>query len=102
MCICRVLLAFSGLFLASLAWAQEFLLPIAFAGLLSLLLTPTVSWLESHGFRRVVAVLTVVAVAFIIIGVLCAVVSAQALDLGVSRRRSAVLKSRKRSGEISR
>jgi predicted PurR-regulated permease PerM len=74
-------LAYFLLVLAALAWAKDFLLPLALAGLLSLLLTPTVSWLESRGFRRVVAVLSVVAIAFIIIGVLCTVVSTQALDL---------------------
>jgi predicted PurR-regulated permease PerM len=74
-------LAYFLLVLAALAWAKDFLLPLAFAGLLSLLLTPTVSWLESRGFKRVVAVLSVVAIAFIIIGALCAVVSTQALDL---------------------
>ncbi|MBW0001058.1 MAG: AI-2E family transporter [Verrucomicrobia bacterium] len=74
-------LAYFLLVLGTLAWAKDFLLPVAFAGLLSLLLTPTVSWLESRGFKRVVAVLSVVAIAFIIIGVLCAVVSTQALDL---------------------
>lgn len=81
------------LVLGALAWAKDFLLPIAFAGLLSLLLTPTVSWLERRGLRRVVAVLTVVAVAFIIIGVLCTVVSTQALDLvnSVPKYRSNIL-----------
>jgi predicted PurR-regulated permease PerM len=74
-------LAYFLLVLGALAWAKDFLLPLAFAGLLSLLLTPTVSWLESHGFKRVVAVLSVVAIAFIIIGGLCTVVSTQALDL---------------------
>lgn len=74
-------LAYFLFVLAALAWAKDFLLPLAFAGLLSLLLTPAVSWLEGHRFPRVVAVLTVVAVAFIILGILCTVVSTQALDL---------------------
>lgn len=74
-------LAYFLFVLGTLAWAKDFLLPVAFAGLLSLLLTPTVSWLEGRGFKRVVAVLSVVAVAFIVIGILCTVVSTQALDL---------------------
>ena len=74
-------LAYFFLVLGALAWAKDFLLHVVFTGLLSLLLTPMVSWLESHGFRRVLAVLTVVAVAFIAMGVLCTVVSTQALDL---------------------
>ena len=73
--------AYFVLVLAILAWGREFLLPIVLAGLISLILHPAVRWLERRGLHRVLAVLAVVVVAFIIIGILCATVTSQALDL---------------------
>ncbi len=69
------------LILGLLAWGKAFLLPLILAGLFSLVLSPAVAWLERHGFRPVLAVLSVVVVAFLLLGSLCAVVSSQALDL---------------------
>jgi predicted PurR-regulated permease PerM len=67
--------------LCAFAWAKEFLLPIILAILISFLLAPAVSRLERWGLHPILAVLSVVAIAFAIIGVLCATVSVQALDL---------------------
>jgi predicted PurR-regulated permease PerM len=70
--------------LCALSWAKEFLLPIVLAIVLSLLLTPVVSRLETWGFYPVLAVLSVVVAAFALIGVLCATLSVEALDMASS------------------
>jgi predicted PurR-regulated permease PerM len=70
--------------LVAFVWAKEFLLPIVLAVLFSLLLTPVVSRLERWRFPPVLAVLSVVGIAFAIIGGLCATVSVEALDLANS------------------
>jgi predicted PurR-regulated permease PerM len=74
-------LAYLVVILCAFAWAKEFLLPIILAILISFLLAPAVSRLERWGLHPILAVLSVVAIAFAIIGVLCATVSVQALDL---------------------
>jgi predicted PurR-regulated permease PerM len=74
-------LAYLVVTLAGLAWAKEFLLPIILAALISFLLAPLISRLERAGLGRVFAVLSVVAVAFVIIGAICATVSVQSLEL---------------------
>jgi predicted PurR-regulated permease PerM len=74
-------LAYVILILGAFIWAKEFVLPIVLAILFSLLLTPVVSRLENWRFPPVLAVLSVVGVAFAIIGGLCATVSVEALDL---------------------
>jgi predicted PurR-regulated permease PerM len=65
-------------------WAKDFLLPVVLAVLVSLLLTPVVSRLERWRFPPVLAVLSVVAIAFAIIGGLCTTVSVEALDVANS------------------
>ena len=77
-------LAYPILILCAFIWAKEFLLPVVLAILVSLLLTPVVSRLERWRFPPVLAVLSVVAVAFAIIAGLCATVSVEALDLANS------------------
>ncbi|MBV8100190.1 MAG: AI-2E family transporter [Verrucomicrobia bacterium] len=77
-------LALPVLILCVLIWAKEFLLPVVLAILVSLLLTPVVFRLERWRFPPVLAVLSVVAVAFAIIAGLCATVSIEALDLANS------------------
>jgi predicted PurR-regulated permease PerM len=77
-------LAYLVLILCAFIWAKEFLLPIVLAILISFLLAPAVSRLERWGLHPVLAVLSVAAIAFAIIGVLCATVSMQALDLANS------------------
>lgn len=77
-------LAYLVVILCAFIWAKEFLLPIVLAILISFLLAPAVSRLERWGLHPVLAVLSVVAIAFAIIGVLCATVSMQALDLANS------------------
>ena len=67
--------------LAAFAWAKEFLLPLMLAILISCLLAPVVSRLERWHFPRVVAVFSVVAIAFALIGGLCSTLSLQGLDL---------------------
>ena len=74
-------LAYPVLILFALLWAKEFLLPVVLAILVSLLLTPVVSRLERWRFPPVLAVLSVVAIAFAIIAGLCTTVSVEALDL---------------------
>jgi predicted PurR-regulated permease PerM len=77
-------LAYPVLILCAFIWAKEFLLPVVLAILVSLLLTPVVSWLERWRFPPVLAVLSVVAVAFATIAGLCTTVSVEALDLANS------------------
>ena len=73
--------AYLVLILAAFAWAKEFLLPLILAILISFLLAPVVSRLERWHFPRVVAVFSVVAIAFALIGGLCSTLSLQGLDL---------------------
>ena len=62
-------------------WAKEFLLPLALAILISFLLTPVVSRLERWRFPRAVAVLSVVAIVFALIGGVCSTLSLEGLNL---------------------
>jgi predicted PurR-regulated permease PerM len=71
-------------FLCACIWAKEFLLPIVLAILISFVLAPVVSRLERLGLHPVLAVLSVAAIAFAVIGGLCATVTMQALDLANS------------------
>jgi predicted PurR-regulated permease PerM len=66
---------------ASLYLAKEILLPIALAILLSFLLTPLVDRIERLRIGRVPSVLVVVALAFMVIGVLGWVVTSQVIDI---------------------
>lgn len=77
-------LAYPVLILCAFIWAKEFLLPVVLSVLVSLLLTPVVSRLERWRFPPVLAVLSVVAIAFAIIGGLCTTVSVEALDVANS------------------
>jgi len=67
--------------LSAFVWAKEFLLPLILAVLISFLLAPVVSRLEHWKFPRAVAVLSVVAIVFAVIGLLCSTLSIQALDV---------------------
>ena len=67
--------------LSTFAWAKEFLLPLVLAILISFLLAPVVSRLERWRFPRAVAVLSVVAIVFALIGGLCSTLSLEALDV---------------------
>src|SRR5580704_7386346 len=73
--------AYLVLILAAFAWAKEFLLPLILAILISFLLAPVVSRLERWHFPRAISVLSVVAIAFALIGGLCSTLSIQGLDL---------------------
>jgi predicted PurR-regulated permease PerM len=53
---------------ASLFAAQKVLIPLALAVLLSFILSPSVSWLQHRGLRRVPAVVLVVILAFAFLG----------------------------------
>ena len=77
----RKLIDVAYLVLAAFAWVKEFLLPLVLAILISFLLAPVVSRLERWHFPRAVAVLSVVATAFALIGGLCSTLSLQGLDL---------------------
>jgi predicted PurR-regulated permease PerM len=67
--------------LSVFVWAKEFLLPLILAVLISFLLAPVVSRLEHWRFPRAIAVLSVVAIVFAVIGLLCSTLSIQALDV---------------------
>ena len=73
--------AYLVLVLVAFAGAKEFLLPLIPAILISFLLAPVVSRLERWHFPRAVAVLSVVAIAFALIGGLCSMLSLRSLDL---------------------
>jgi len=73
--------AYLVVILSAFAWAKEFLLPLILAILISFLLAPVVSRLERWRFPRAVAVLSVVAIAFALIGGLCSTLSLEGLDL---------------------
>src|ERR1700726_1290735 len=73
--------AYLVIILLAFAWAKEFLLPLILAILISFLLAPVVSRLERWRLPRAVAVLSVVAIAFALIGGLCSTLSLQGLDL---------------------
>jgi predicted PurR-regulated permease PerM len=73
--------AYLVVILSVFAWAKEFLLPLILAILISFLLAPVVSRLERWRFPRTVAVLSVVAIVFALIGGLCSTLSLQGLDL---------------------
>jgi len=74
-------LAYVVIIFCALSWAKDFLLPVILASLISFLLTPAVSRLQRWGLPAVLAVLSTVAMAFAIIGAVCATVSVQAVDL---------------------
>jgi predicted PurR-regulated permease PerM len=74
-------LAYLVVILSVFVWAKEFLLPLVLAILISFLLAPVVSRLERWRFPRAVAVLSVAAIAFALIGGICSTLSLQALDL---------------------
>jgi len=73
--------AYLVVILSAFAWAKEFLLPLILAILISFLLAPVVSRLERWRFPRAVAVLSVVAIVFALIGGLCWTLSLEGLDL---------------------
>jgi predicted PurR-regulated permease PerM len=74
-------LAYLIVILSAFSWAKEFLLPIVLAALISFLLMPIVDRLERWKLHPIVAVLSVVAIAFAFIGLLCATISVETLDL---------------------
>jgi predicted PurR-regulated permease PerM len=74
-------LAYLVVILSAFAWAKDFLLPLILAILISFLLAPVVSRLERWRLPRAVAVLSVVAIAFALIGGLCSTLSLEGLDL---------------------
>lgn len=65
------ILFFLILVVVALYYAKSFLVPVAFAGILAMLLLPVSKWLEQKGWARgwsvVVAVLTLIAIAALII-----------------------------------
>ena len=67
--------------IATLYFAQDVLIPIAISVLLAFLLARPVSWCERQGAGRVTSVVSVVAVAFLIIGALGYIVGQQLVGL---------------------
>jgi predicted PurR-regulated permease PerM len=74
-------LAYLVVILSAFSWAKEFLLPVVLAALVSFLLMPVVDRLERWKLHPMVAVFSVVAIAFAFIGLLCATISIETLDL---------------------
>src|SRR3954467_588491 len=66
---------------AVLYFAQEVLIPLVLAVLLSFLLAPVVRWLERKGLRRIPAVLATVVIAFAFIVEIGWVVGGQLVNL---------------------
>jgi predicted PurR-regulated permease PerM len=77
-------LAYLVAVLCAFSLAKEFLLPIVLAAVLSFVLAPVVSRLEKWGLHPIFAVLSVVATAFALIGLLSATLSIEALDMASS------------------
>lgn len=77
-------LALFLLLAVTLRYAQDFFIPLVFAGLLSFLLSPLVRWLERLRIGRVGAVLVTAVMAFLLIGALAYLVTSQFLDLAGS------------------
>lgn len=69
--------------IAALHLAKEILVPLALAIFLSFLLTPLADRLESWGLGRIPSVISVVAVTFMILGLLGWIVTSQLVDLSV-------------------
>jgi predicted PurR-regulated permease PerM len=74
-------LAYVVLILCLCSWAKEFILPVILAALISFLLAPLVSRLEGWGFKPILAVFAVVAIAVAVLGTVCVTVSIETLDL---------------------
>jgi predicted PurR-regulated permease PerM len=79
----RPLLSFATLVLvgAVLYWAGAVLIPVAIATLLAFLLTPLVTTLQRRGLRRGIAVVLVVVMAFLLLGGIGWVLTAQISNL---------------------
>jgi predicted PurR-regulated permease PerM len=74
-------LAYLVVSFCALSWAKDFLLPIVLAILISFLLTPAVTRLEQLGLHPGLAILGIVAIAFVLVGAVLATVTVQAVDL---------------------
>jgi predicted PurR-regulated permease PerM len=74
-------IAYLIIILSAFSLAKEFLLPIILAILISFLLMPAVSRLERWHLHPILAVLSVVVIAFALIGMLCATLSVETLEL---------------------
>lgn len=70
-----------GLVVTALYLGRNLLVPLALAVLLTLLLSPVVSWLERRGLKRFPAVLSVALLAFVLIGAAGWAVAAQFTSL---------------------
>ena len=74
-------LLFLILVIASLYYGRPFLVPVAFAGLLSMLFLPISRWLENKGLARGLAALACVLMLVILIGGVISLVVWQVTDL---------------------
>jgi predicted PurR-regulated permease PerM len=74
-------LAYLVVSFCALSWAKDFLLLIVLAILISFLLTPAVTRLEQLGLHPGLAILGIVAIAFVLVGAVLATVTVQAVDL---------------------
>jgi predicted PurR-regulated permease PerM len=69
------------LVVAAMYWARAVLIPVALAILLAFLLSPLVRALQQRGLKRIPAAILVVAAAFVVLGGVCWVITAQLTDL---------------------
>ena len=76
-----LILAAAALTCASLALAREVLIPVAFASLLALVLTPLVDFVQRRGVHRIGAVVIVVVLVFSILGTVVGMLAQQVATL---------------------
>jgi predicted PurR-regulated permease PerM len=75
------LMASFVLVVAAMYWARAVLIPVALAILLSFLLSPLVRALQQRGLKRIPATILVVAAAFVVLGGICWVITAELTEL---------------------
>ncbi len=76
------LMASFVLVVAAMYWARAVLIPVALAFLLAFLLSPAVRALQQRGLKRIPAAILVVTAAFLLLGMLIWIVTAQLSALG--------------------
>src|SRR5208282_6694784 len=67
--------------IAGLYFGRQVLVPLALAVVLAFLFTPVVEWLQKHHFGRVPAVLSILFLAFTLVGCLGWIVTGQLIEI---------------------
>src|SRR3954468_15786713 len=68
-------------FIGILYFAQDFLVPVVMAALVSFLLDPLNRWMERRGVKHIIAVLVTTTFTFVVMGTIIYLVTTQVLDL---------------------